>query len=236
MTIDHKLDKRLALVLAFMTSACTLIGVEPDEIDLITGETGDEQGGEGETSGGGEEDDSATDSATGTDSDSGTDGTGDGDGDDPATSSGDGDGDPSTGDGDGDPSGDGDGDPTGNPEPLPCVDFVAGELVVGDNPIDVGDGVSYLNPGDDECALAGPDQIYSFQAAAGSYGFTLSSDQFEGSPYLVDGDFCAPVFFSDYTCEGEDVQLSFELMADQTLYVIVDTDVPGMGTLNISAL
>lgn len=229
MTIDIKLDQRLALVLTFMTPACTLLGVEPDEIDLITGETG-EQGGEGETSGGSED---SEDSLTGTDSDSGSDSDSSGDGDgDPATSSGDGDGDTDTGT---DTAGDGDGDPTGTPEPLPCADFVMGELVLGDNPIDVADGFSYLNPGDDECALAGPDQIYSFSAEAGSYSFTLSSDQFEGALYLVDGDFCAPVFFSDYTCEGEDLPLSFELMADQILYVIVDTDMPGMGNLNISS-
>ena len=215
------------LAVALGVPACALFGAEPDEIDVVDGdETGASSSlGEGDETSGGDTD-------TDTDSAGETQPGGDGDGDDgPGTdtdNSGDGDGDPSTtsGDGDGDPASTGDGDP----EEFPCEELSIDELSIGENLVEVFAGDSLIN---EECGSEGPESVYEFTAeAVGEYSFVLSSDAFEGALYLSAGP-CVPL--GEYSCDLEGAELVRDLQIGETLYVIVDADQPGAGTVTVMA-
>jgi hypothetical protein len=217
MTISFDQVKLAALSLAL--GGCVLIGIEPDDIDNAdeSGEAADGIDGGSDT--GVEE--------QGGDGDGDPTSTGDGDGD--PTSTGDGDGDPSTGDGDpstGDGDGDGDDNETGDGDPVrdtPCSDFGPEGLIDGPNPIEVPDAPNTFAG---ECGGAdGPDAIFSYTATVdGLFSFALSDATFDGVVYLV-GDLCVPL--DEWVCDAALVETL--LTVDQTVYIIVDSNEPGLG-------
>jgi hypothetical protein len=189
----------LCAVLVLPLSACALIGVEPEEIDYLDGESGSEAAtGEGNGDGDG-------------DGDPGGDGDGDGD-------PGDGDGDTGDGDGDGDP-GDGDGD--GDGDPLGCEEFNPLPLVEGSNPIMIIDGNSLLEA---SCGAPGPETVYAFTAPIdGLAQFTLSGATFEAALYVVALE-CNPLEEIACAAAPTDPLMVEQLMtADQTYYIVVDS-------------
>ena len=223
-----------ALLLLLMP-ACTLIGVEPDEIDLVTGETGQEatEGGSNSASGpGGDGDgdgsssmtstgetDSGTDDPDTTDTDPATDSDTDSGSDtDTSDESGDGDGD-SPGDGDGDPTGDGDGDP---PPGVPCDGVPTIELELDVNQINVLGDSNYTSM----CGGEGPDQVYSFTSVGGG-SYTLGLfDSFDASLAILNS--CEP--FEESECVlNTDGSLAFDLVDGETIFILVDAVVPGGG-------
>ena len=187
-------------------SACSLIGVEPDEIDYAPG-----------------------DSETGEQSSTGHNGTegdpGDGDGD-PGDGDGDGspgDGDGSPGDGDGD-AGDGDGDGSpgdgdGDGDPIACEEFGAVEVVDGSNPVAVVDGDSLLMG---SCGADGPESVYVYTAANDALiTFTLLDAEFDAVMLLVDQN-CEPL--QELACvTAPDLQISQMMSQGQSLYIVVDS-------------
>jgi hypothetical protein len=191
----------MLLAVPLAATACVLTGVEPDEIDLISGETG-----------------SATTGNTGVTGYEETGGEGDGDGD-PGSGDGDGDPDQTTGDGDGDPattSGDGDGDPSGGD--LACDEFDPQPVTDGDNDAVVGDGVSMLMG---TCGADGPERVYVYTATAdGVVSFALVNATFEGVVYIV-GDSCDPL--DELACQPAPEPVQVDLGVGDTVYVVVDS-------------
>ena len=220
-----KLGLSTWLLLALLTPACTILGVEPDEID-IADETGpaSSTGDEGLDEGGGSEthDHDPTDSGPGDGDGDGDEQSGDGDGD-----GGDGDGDSGMGDGDGESdSGDGDGDAE-----TPCVIYDPIVLGVEENAIVIADGMSSFQG---SCGAPGPDEIYSFPAPNdGSYEFTLASDAFDGVLYLV-GETCIPL--EELACEPEGQAITHDMLAGEVVFIVVDSEGGfGAATLTIAA-
>lgn len=214
-------------LLLLLVPACTLVGVEPDEIDLITGETGlGTEGGSNSAGGDGDGDGGSGSSMTTTgDTDSGTDDPDTGE-TDPATdsdtdsgsdtdtsdesSSGDGDGDLTTGDGDGDPPG------------VPCDGRPTLELVLGVNQIDVLGPSNYTSM----CGGEGPDQVYSYTSlGGGSYTLGLF-DSFDASLAILNS--CEP--FEESACVlNTEGSLQFDLGDGETVYILVDAVFPDGG-------
>jgi hypothetical protein len=227
MTTSAKFGIPSWLVVGLLTAGCTLLGVEPDEIDLadesetgaLTGSTNGSGDGDGDAEG-------ANDDETGEmDPDDGQGGDGDGDATDTEDM---GDGDPGDGDpGDGD-SGDGDGDPG-----TECAMFDPMPLEVGEHAIDIPDVPSQF---EGNCGGAGPDALFSFMAPAdGTYEFTLTSVAFEGVLYLV-GDECIPLDWIACVPEGEE-PLVHQMVQGEVVYIIVDSTAdPGPATLTIAAI
>jgi hypothetical protein len=221
---QNVLSARVTLVsLLFLPlSACSLIGLEPDEIDVADGESGGLTG-QGATSGEDFGEETGAEAGDG-DGDNNDTGPGDGDGD-----PGDGDGDGDTGDGDGDSdTGDGDGDGDGDPV-APCAELGATPVVLGPNPVDL------VDPGtlESDCGHPGPEGVYSFAApAAGGYEFALIDADFEGALYPLDGE-CAPV---NELCVASPEVLTLDLALGEVVLVVVDSSAGGSGTLDIAAL
>ena len=200
---------------------CGLIGVEPDEIDVLDAETGSEPDGDGDgdpNEGGLDTSGDTTGMATGDPS------TGDGDGDgDPATTTGDGDGDPSESEG----GGDGDGDPNLD---VPCDELEPIALTPGLNPVTIAAGDSVQ---DASCGAAGPEQLYSFSAeAGGEVSFSLINADFDAALYSVDS--CFPL--NELDCVVSPDTLSVELAPGETVYLYVDavTAEGGSGELDVT--
>jgi hypothetical protein len=227
-----KLELSTCLILASLLSACTILGVEPDEID-VADETGTNNGstnGEGMDEGvsdTGEEDPSTSGDGDG---DDGQD-AGDGDGDE-ASGDGDGDGD---GDGGGDGDGDGDGesdtgDGDGDAETL-CATYDPIVLGVGENPVEIPDVSSF----EGSCGAPGPDEVFSFPAPSdGSYEFTLASDAFDGVLYLV-GENCVPL--DEIACKVEGEAIEHDMAEGEVVFIIVDSDAdPGTATVTIAEI
>lgn len=217
MSTTYDTRTRLLLAAMLLWPGCSLIGVEPDEIDFANDTEGGNTGLTAATNGG-DGDGDTTGDPTG-------DGDGDGDG-----SPGDGDGDPGDGDpGDGDP-GDGDpGDGDGDDE-IDCESLEPEPLAVGDNAVMVPDQPSAF---ESSCGSPGPDVLLQFTAPSdGDYDFTLWSDSFEGTLVLV-GPTCEPLEELGCAPEGQTIQLP--MVADETVYVIVDSDLePGAATVTIT--
>lgn len=239
MTLDNVRHSRArslqTALLLLLVPACTLVGVEPDEIDLITGETGQEgtegssdsasgPGGDGDGDGSSSmtttgdsssatdtddptDTDPATDSGSDTDTDTGEE-SGDGDGD--FTGNGDGDGDPSTGDGDGDPPG------------VPCGEVPTLELELGVNQINVLGDSDYTSM----CGGEGPDQVYSFTSVGGG-SYTLGLfDSFDASLAILNS--CDPFEESECVLNTEG-SLAFDLTDGETIFILVDAIFPNGG-------
>jgi hypothetical protein len=223
MTTHAKLGLSTLVTAWLLTPGCSLIGVEPDEIDLA-----DESGtgsltatsNEGSTNGGdGDGDSGATD----------TEDQGDGDGDsgdgDPSTGPGDGDGDAGdgdAGDGDGD-TGDGDGESCELLEPLALEETL--------NVLDIPNVMSSF---EGTCGGSGPEAVFSFTATSDTtYEFTLASDELDGVLYLVEG--CNPL--DEIACEPEGQTISYAMGVGEVVYIIVDSNAgAGAATLTIAAI
>jgi hypothetical protein len=225
-------SKRFGFVLlaGLLTPACTLWGVEPDEIDVANEETSSGVS-TGSTNGGDGDGDPAS-------NDTGTEGDGNGGGDGDPTGPGDGDGEPGDGDGDaGTGDGDGDGDGTGDGDPgdgdgdagVPCESFEPIPVFELDNAIDVPDVMSSFQG---SCGLPGPDALFSFTATSdATYEFTLDSNAFEGVLYLVGGT-CHPL--DELACEPEGQAIVRDMLMGEVVYIVVDSDAgPGAATLSI---
>lgn len=220
MTTSTKLALPAWLGVALLTTACTILGVEPDVIDVA-----DETGTGASTDNGGDGDgDGASGSESNTASDTGDPGDGDGD---PGDGDGDdGETDPTSGDGDGEP-GDGDGDAGAD-----CAMYDPIALVEAANPIDIPNAMSQF---EGDCGGPGPDAVFSFTATAdATYQFTLASDAFEGALYLVESN-CNPL--EEITCELEGQPIEYVMLVGEVVYIIVDSDAaPGAATLTIAAI
>ena len=192
-------------------TACSLIGVEPDEIDFAAGSETAETDSAGE-SGNGAEDGTTTAEST---------------------SSGDGDGDPTTGepgDGDGDPGdGDGDGDPT---DLLPCTELEPTALSLGPNPIAIPAGPSLVSG---SCGHDGPEAVFSF-TSEDDVNLELSLTGFDAALYAVDGEICLPL--AELACVNTPMGLSASVSAGQTVYFVVDAvdGNGGSGDLNLATV
>lgn len=188
------------------SSACVLVGVEPDEIDLANGsETGGAEYG-------------------GTD-EGGSSATGD-------TGEGDGDGDPGTsGDGDGDQdSGDGDGDPV---DSLPCADLEVLDLELGPNDVTIAPGASVIAA---SCGADGPEQVYRFEPNADTdvtVQFALNGSDFESAIYAIDGEVCVPPV--ELVCATELIEVPVLAGAGVYVVVDSAVD-GGTATLDVSIL
>lgn len=198
-------------------TACSLIGVEPDEIDFAAGsETAAEAGASDDA---GESGSGAEDGMTTVES----------------TSSGDGDGDPTTGepgDGDGAP-GDGDGDPT---DLLPCTELEPTPLHSGSNLISIPAGPSLLSG---SCGHDGPEAVFSFTSEfdiAVDVELSLIGSDFDAALYAIDGDICLPLI--ELACVNTPMGLSASVSAGQTVYFVVDAadGNGGSGDLNLAIL
>jgi len=203
---------------------CGLIGVEPDEIDVLDGDTSGASEGPGGSDTGGSDGESAT-----------------GDGD---PSNGDGDGDPATGDGDGDATGDGDGDATGDGDgdgdttgdgdgdDSPCDQLEVTAAVEGDNLVDIPDTIGLLTT---ECGADGPEQLFLYTAAAPAtvdFVFTPDADVV-ASVYLLDLS-CDPAAPLACVTTPDAAQLMME--QGQSVYVVVDSPAGALtGSLTISS-
>jgi hypothetical protein len=187
---------------------CSLIGVEPDEIDLAMGSESDgaaETGDQGATEG-----DPTTGPSTGPDD----------------TTTGDGDGEP--GDGDGEAGGDGDGDPSNQ---IPCEELGAVALSLGQNDVAIAAGPSMLMA---SCGHTGPEAIYSYTTdAAVNLELTLTAD-FDAALYSAAGGVCSPLVEGD--CVNTPELLTVSVGVGETIYVIVDAATPdgGSGTLDVA--
>jgi hypothetical protein len=197
------------IALLMSSVGCSLIGVEPDEIDLAMGS---------ESEGAGSTADSGFESNGGSD-ETGQESTGDGDGDsDP------GDGDP----GDGDPSGDGDGDPEGH---TPCEDLGAVSLILGSNDVMIDAGSSLLMG---SCGHGGPEGVYAYTSdAAVNLELTLTAN-FDAALYGALGTDCLPLV--ENGCVNTPDALTVSVGVGETIYVIVDSATPdgGSGTLDVA--
>ncbi len=191
---------------------CSLIGVEPDEIDLAEGsDTG------AEATGGSEQ--GATESAT----------EGDPDTDDTIGPDDTGDGDPGDGDGDTD-NGDGDGDPRNE---TPCDELGAEVLSLGPNDVTVAPGASVLTG---SCGHPGPEGVYAYTTdGAVNLELTLTAD-FDAALYGVVGSTCLPLV--EDGCVNTPDALTVSLDVGETIYVIVDAATPdgGSGTLDVAVV
>jgi hypothetical protein len=202
-------SQRAGIVLLMSSVGCSLIGVEPDEIDLAMGS------------------DTEAGASTNADSSFETGGTDTG----PDDASGDGDGDPSdgdTGDGDGDPGGDGDGDPEAD---TPCEELGAVPLNLGPNDATIAAGPSVLMG---SCGHPGPERVYSYTTdAAVDLELTLTAD-FDAALYAVVGSVCLPLV--EDGCVNTPNALMVSLGVGETIYVIVDAATPdgGAGTLDVA--
>ena len=209
-------------VVLLVLPGCALLGVEPDEIDLVTGETGEAGGAET-----GEDAAESEGGATGTD---GEPTTGDGDGDPAGT--GDGDGDPNTGDGDGDATGDTgetDTDTGGGP---PCEELESVALTVGVTPITIPPGASEFIGA---CGGAGPEQLFRVESDSDAeFSLALIDADFDAALALLDS--CGPL--SEVSCELTPDPLIFQVQANVPTFVLVDAIVAegGSGTLELLAL
>jgi hypothetical protein len=208
-----------------------LWGVEPEEIDLAndgttSGVSAGSSNGDGDT-GFEETGNDGDDDPTGQGDGDGDPGDGDGDPGDGDGDPGDGDGDPGDGDGENDGSGDGDGDAD-----LPCASLEPIAVVEDDNAIDIPDVASSF---EGSCGSPGPEAVFSFTATSdASYGFTLSSDAFEGVLYLVGGS-CHPL--DELACELEGQAIIHDMLVGEVVYIIVDSDAgPGAATLTIATI
>jgi hypothetical protein len=211
----------LCVLLALSVPACALIGVEPDEIDVLDDGTGEEvfSGSDEVEEGDGENGDGDGDGDDG--------GSGDGDGDPGGDGDGDsGDGDPGDGDpGDGDPDGSDTGDLGG------CEAFAAEPLDAGSHMISVVDGSSQL---EGSCGAAGPESVYSYTATTdGLVRFELSATDFDAALYVIAS--CEPL--DEITCASAPDPLLIEQLMTQgmTYYIVVDSFFgPGTATLDIT--
>jgi hypothetical protein len=241
MTTYAKFGRSALFAVGLLTPGCTLLGVEPDEIDIAeetgTGLTAAEGDGDGDTANG--TDTTAEEAGGDGDGDPGDgdgdptstgDGDGDGDGDsgdgDPGDGDGDGDGDRDTGDGDGD-GGDGDGD-----QGVPCGMYEPIAVEEAENAIDIPDVMSSFAG---SCGAPGPDDVFIFTATSdATYGFTLGSDEFEGVLYLVAGT-CNPL--DEIACEHEGQSIMHDMLVGEVVYIIVDSSTgPGAAILTIAAI
>lgn len=206
----------LCATLALTLSAC---GVEPDEIDYLSGDTG---GGTETTDSEGMTGDGDGDGDPGDGDGEPGDGDGDGDGD-----TGDGDGEPGDGDGD---AGDGDGD--GGDE-LGCDELNPLQLAEGANAVTVSDGPSVLEA---SCGALGPESIYAFTAPVdGLARFTLSGATFDAALYVVSVT-CDPL--EEIACiaaPDDPLELEQLMIANQTYYIVVDSlAAGGTATLDVT--
>ena len=210
MSTTYDTRTRLLLSALLLWPGCSLIGVEPDEIDVADDTEGGNTGLTAATNGG------------------------DGDGDTTGDPTGDGDGSPGDGDpGDGDP---GDGDPgdgdtgDGDGDEIDCESLEPEPLAVGDNAVIVPDQPSVF---ESNCGSPGPDVLLQFTALSdGDYDFTLWSDTFEGALVLV-GPTCEPL--EELACAPEGNTIPHPMLAGETVYVIVDSDLePGAATVTIT--
>jgi hypothetical protein len=221
------LPKREALcvLLALSVPACALIGVEPDEIDVV-----DEGTGEGFSTGSNEGDgDGDPGDGDGEPGDGDGDTGGDGDGD----PGGDGDGDQGDGDpGDGDPGdGDGDGDGESDTGGMDCAPFDPEPLDAGSHMVEVIDGPSLA---EGSCGTAGPESVYSYTATVdGLVRFELTSSDFDAALYVIG--VCEPL--EEIACVAAPDPLLIEQLMTQglTYYIVVDSFAgAGTGTLEIT--
>jgi hypothetical protein len=240
-----KLGLSALFTIGMCTPGCTILGVEPDEIDLadetgtgLTASTNSEGGdGDGDTTSNGT--DSSADAGDGDgdpstgpgdgDGDPGGDGDGDGDGDGAGDGDGDaGDGDAGDGDGDGDSTGDGDGD---RDPGLSCVQLEPIPVEETENEIDIPNVMSSF---EGSCGTPGPDEVFSFTATSdATYEFTLASDELDGVLYLVEG--CNPL--AEIACEAEGQSIMHDMLVGEVVYIIVDSSTgPGAATLTIAAI
>lgn len=223
----------LGLALVGIAPACTLVGVEPDEIDLITGETGNDSLTTGSASGTDSAGEEGTDSNTG-DGDGDGDATGDGDGDftgpdsdtDPGTDS----------DSDTDTSGDTDttdtGTETGNDtEGVAgnCSEFVEGELVDGPNAL----ALTLSESWEDICAINGLLGVYAYVPSADGTLSVTPSGFPGGVAVSAYGPECAEELRLGLACNEA---LSVPVAAGETIYVLVQAegDAPVMGNLDLT--
>jgi hypothetical protein len=225
MTTYAKFGLPALFIAGLLTPGCTILGVEPDEIDVAvdeSGETGLSNGGDGDgdTNGTDTADDATTDPSTGDGDGDPGDGDGDGDGDNESTGDGDGDGEPGDGDGDGDE------------DEVPCAMYEPIVVEEAANAIDIPDVMSSF---EGMCGAPGPDAVFSFTATSdATYEFTLGSDAFEGVLYLVDG-VCDPLV--EIECAPEDQPIPHDMLAGEVVYIIVDSSTgPGAATLTVSAI
>jgi hypothetical protein len=223
------LPKREALcvLLALSVPACALIGVEPDEIDVLD-DGGSEEGFSGSNEGG----DGDGDPGDGDGDGDGEPGDGDGDtgGDGDGDPGGDGDGDQGDGDpGDGDP-GDGDGDGTDSGG-MDCGLFAPEPLDAGSHMVEIVDGPSLA---EGSCGTAGPESVYSYTATAdGLVRFELTSSDFDAALYVIGA--CEPL--EEIACVTAPDPLLIEQLMTQglTYYIVVDSFAgAGTGTLEIT--
>jgi hypothetical protein len=187
---------------------CSLIGVEPDEIDLAMGS--ESEGAADTDEQGGTEGDPTTGPNTGPDD----------------TTTGDGDGEP--GDGDGEAGGDGDGDPS---DQIPCDELGAIALSLGPNDVAIAAGPSMLMA---SCGHTGPEAIYSYTTdGAVNLELTLSAD-FDAALYFAAGGVCSPLV--EGACVNTPEPLTVSLGVGETIHVIVDAATPdgGSGTLDVA--
>jgi hypothetical protein len=204
------------VVLLMSGVGCSLIGVEPDEIDLADGSESEATGDSGNTNA----------DTTSQDDESSEGDAGDGDGD-----AGDGDGD--AGDGDGDPDssgGDGDGDPQ---DETPCEELGAVALNLGPNDVTITPGPSVLMG---SCGHTGPESVYAYTTEADvNLELTLTAD-FDAALYGVVGSVCLPLV--ENGCVNTPDALTVALGAGETIYVIVDAATPdgGSGTLDVAVV
>lgn len=200
----------LTLTLAILPG-CALVGIDPDIIDLAdeTGEAADEVG---QDASDGESGDTGDTSNTGAESSTGTEGSGTDDGLDSTSDS-------DTG---GDTSGD-------TNDPGMCETQAGSEVSVGETPVTLAAGSSDL---DGSCGGAADETVFWFTApAAGSYTFSLASNEFTGVVYAVDAG-CTEL---EMACavSGESFMLALDAL--ETVFVVVDADSgSGSGTLTIT--
>ena len=233
--VQRTLPVLLGLALVGIAPACTLIGVEPDEIDLITGETGT---------------DSLTSGATTTNT--GTDSAGEGTDSD----SGDGDGDAATGDGDGDPTGaDSDTDPTGSDSDTDtsgetddtdtgsdtdttgdteepggnCGELIDGELTDGSNDI----VLEQVSAWEDPCGIGESLGAYAYVPSADGTLTVTPSGFTEAFSLAAYGPECAEEFQLSNACNAA---LDVPVLMGQTIYLIVQAQdaAPVMGNLDLA--
>ncbi|MCA9685441.1 MAG: hypothetical protein KC457_24900 [Myxococcales bacterium] len=211
------------LTLGLLTSACGLIGIEPDEIDVAnetdevagdideTGDTANSSTDGGSTEGTTLGDESTDDGTTGTSDTSDTSDT--------------------TDSGTADVSTDSD---TGSL--ADCIEYSSVVLVEGNNDVEIVDGPGMFSS---ECGSAGPEVVGSFTADKdGNYEFTLLPADFLASLYLVRADAgCDPMALAPEGCEGPDTPLGAAMAAGETIYVFADSESGGAAvTIVISAL